>query len=207
MKEDTHLVSLIVIFFIGWIIGSVLEERFPSIQITDLITATATFAAAFAAWYSAKIAINASDHAHEVELRSLLRDLNNTLQRIISETMRIGTLKTNVIRSQNELSMHMGQYGGTKQDSLNEGTEKSYANVIRFQQEARQLLEEQKPLREKNEKELTDLLLKHEGHLTQILRVKETLKEDLESFESENRVHREVAIKNITNSSSGTVNP
>ena len=151
--------------------------------------------AAVAAFRSAGTAKEAAKHAQQVEHRELVRDVIAAAQNTIAETMRVDDISNKLKMGYRELSIFTGQLGGSRGKAHTGEVEKKQQQVIPLQQEAIKLLEDKKSLREKEESELTDELVKYEGYVIQVRRVKEKLELDLASVERENQTFRENAIK------------
>jgi len=163
--------------------------------IGGIIGAVAALFAAGAAFRSAGIAKDAADNAQLVEHRGLVRDVVSILQAVVAETMRVDDLANKLKQGYRELSTHAGQTGGSREKSFVSQVEEKQSGVTVFHQQALKLLDDLKTLRELPEEELSNLLIEHEGYLTQTRRVKEKLVHDFDQLESENRAYRERAIQ------------
>lgn len=152
--------------------------------------------AAFAAFRSAGTAKDAANRAQQVEHRELMRDVVSAAQSVIAESLRIDDISNKLKMGYRTLFTFAGQTGGSRQEVLTAEVEKKQQGVIPLQQEAMKLLEDKKTLRIKPEEELTDELVKFEGYLIQIRRVKEKLNHDLTEVERDNQTYREKAINN-----------
>ena len=151
--------------------------------------------AAVAAFRSAGAAKEAAKHAQQVEHRELVRDVIAAAQNTIAETMRVDDICNRLKMGYRDLSIFTGQTGGSREKVHIDEVEKKQKQVIPPQQEALKLLEDKKLLLDKEESALTDELVKFEGYVIQVRRVKEKLEQDLISLERENQTFRENAIK------------
>ena len=149
-----------------------------------LIGAVGGLFAAVAAFRSAGTAKEAAKHAQQVEHRELVRDLVAILQSIVAETMRVDDLANKLKTSYESLEIIHGESGKDRARVLIGALKRKQSGIGDFQQNARNYLEGVKSLRSTPEEELTSLVLKHDGYLIQIRRVKEKFEEDLVSFAS-----------------------
>ena len=151
--------------------------------------------AAIAAFRSAGIAKSAAAHAQQVEHRSLVRDVTAAAQSVIAESLRVDDLSNNLKRACRDLSVFVGQTGGSREKVHIEDVEKKQGEILPLQKEAMDSLENRESLRAMSYEELTELLIKFEGYLIQIRRIKEKLDQELASVDQQNQLFREKSIK------------
>ena len=175
----------------------VLDQTTLSIisAIGGLVAAVGGLFAAVAAFRSAGTAKEAASHAKEIEHRALVRDVLSAAQNIIAETMRVDDLANKLKKGYSDLAMFSGQFGGSRQKTFTKEIEIKQQSVIPLQQESIKAIDEQKQLRELDESNLTNLLIKYEGQLIQARRVKEKLSLELASVDQQNQTYIENRIK------------
>ena len=160
-----------------------------------LIAAAGGLFAAVAAFRSAGTAKEAAAHAKQIEHRAVVRDVLSVAQNIIAETMRVDDIGNKLKKGYSDLAMFSGQHGGSRKKVLTEEVEKKQKGIIPFQQEALKTIDEQEHLRALEESQLTNRLIKYEGQLIQVRRVKEKLNHELTSVDQQNNTYRENVIK------------
>jgi hypothetical protein len=144
--------------------------------------------AAFAAFRSAVIAQNASEHAQKVERRSLYREVVSTVHAVIAESVRVDELANRLRGAYGTLFTFVGRgTDGSAETQLLEGVENKQSEVDELQQKALERLRDRKSLAGMAEEDLTELLTTYDGHLIQIRRIRETLSHDLASVELQNQ--------------------
>lgn len=148
----------------------------------NFVSTAGALLSAGAAFCSALIAKNATDHAKSIHHRELVRDVIKILHTIVSETVKAESLLMDLLREQDELVKHPGLLDGDKLKKDPTEIEAKRNTFTKFQQEALNYLENIQSLSNKSDEDLTNILVTHEGYLIHLKRVKDSIKEDLSSI-------------------------
>jgi len=158
--------------------------------VTGLIGAIAGLYAAFTAYRSAGMAKSAAKHAQETDRRGLAREVSSITNKIVAESVRVDDIANKLKQSYRALAVFNGQTNGSRPELFIESVADQQKHIVPLQQEAIDLLDKRDVFRKFSEEELTQLLLKIEGNLLHIRRVKEKFMLDLESVERDIQTFR-----------------
>jgi hypothetical protein len=156
-----------------------------------LLAIAASVWAARAAHQSALTAQAAAQHAEQVDRRGLLRDLSTAAHRLVAEALQINSLIEELKTEYRLAATSAGQSGSSREKLLIQRADGKQKEVFPLQEDAQKLIEERGLLGATTEAELTQMLLKFDGYLVQVLRVKEGLQRELATTAGDNRIHRE----------------
>jgi len=159
--------------------------------IAALVAVAGGIWAARAAHQSALSAQAAAQRAEQVDRRGLLRDLSTAAHRLVAESLQINSLIEELKTEYRLAATSAGQSGSSREKLLIQRAEAKQKEVSPLQDDAQKLLEERALLGDTSEAELTQMLLKFDGYLVQVLRVKEGLQRELAATAGDNRIHRE----------------
>lgn len=159
-------------------------------SILSLFAAIGGVLAAGAAWRSASSASRALGHAEDVEHRSLLREINSTLQQIIAEGMSVNELCETLKLDYKQLFSFPNRGGsGLEQKSI-DAVESRQIKVGALQGKALKFMEKREHLGDKTAKELTDILVAKESCLRHIAREKEALTREMHDIRQQVQEYR-----------------
>jgi hypothetical protein len=172
-------------------------------QIITLILAVAGVLVAagcvWASWNAHRSALTAQEvarHAEKIERRGLLRELIVTAHRVIAESSQIGLLVEDLKAEYRVLASFSGQAGGSREKLLIQRAESKHKELSSLRDEAQKLVEQRAQLFHASE--LTQVLLKFDGFLVQVLRIKDTVEREIAAVAGDNRLHRGRQIKALS---------
>ncbi len=163
--------------------------------IVAVASAIGSVVAAFAAWRAASIAKNATAHAEKVERGRLEREVALICNKVVAASMRVDGLSNDLKLGYQSLFTFAGQTGGSRQQMYTKEIEKTQGGVGHMQGEARAILEDRATLKAKTDDALAQDVIKIEGYLVQLERVKEKFTRELDSVAADNRIYRERALR------------
>ncbi len=142
--------------------------------IVAVASAVGSVVAALAAWRAASIAKDATSHAEKVERGRLEREVSLICNKVVAASMRVDGLAHDLKMEYQTLFTFAGQGGGSgsRQEVYVKEIEKAQSGVGHMQGEARATLEDRAALKTKTDDELAQDLVKVEGYLVQLERVK-----------------------------------
>jgi hypothetical protein len=88
------------------------------------------------------------------------------------------------------LASFSGQTGGSRERLLIQRAELTQKELSSLRDEAQNLVEQRTRLFNASEEELTQALLKFDGFLVQVLRIKDTVEREIAAVAGDNRLHR-----------------
>lgn len=159
--------------------------------IAGLLAIAGSVWAARAAHQSALTAQAAAQRAEQVDRRSLLRDLSTAAHRLVAESLQINSLIEELKTEYRVAATSAGQSGSSREKLLIQRADAKQKEVSPLQENAQKLIEERALLGDTSEAELTQMLLKFDGYLVEVLRVRESLQRELAATAGDNRIHRE----------------
>ncbi len=160
--------------------------------ITGLVAATGGVWAARTAYRSAVAAQEAVRQSEKNDRRGLLRSLNRTAHRDVTETLQIGSLVEDLKTEYRLLAASSGQAGGSREKLLVQQAETKQKEVTPLQDEAIKLIEKRAQLGgDASEEDLTLSLSNLDGYLIQVLRIRNSLERELAATTGDNRIQSE----------------
>lgn len=169
--------------------------------IAGLIAAIGGLWAARAAQRSAVTAQEAARHVQSVERRGVLRDLIAAAHGVIAESIQVNSLVEEVGSEIRTLAIYTGNLGGSSEKLVIEKAETKRSEILPLQEEAQKLVEGHALLTDASEEDLTQALIKFEGYVVRVRRVKDDLEREVVQLTSQNRVHYENRINALNRSS------
>ena len=164
--------------------------------ITLILAVAGVLAAAgclWASWNAHRSALTAQEvakHAEKIERRGLLRELIVTAHRVIAESSQMALLVEDLKAEYRVLASFSGQTGGSRERLLIRRAESKQTELSSLREEAQNLVERRTELFHASEEELTQALLKFDGVLVQVLRIKDTVEREIAAVAGDNRLHR-----------------
>ena len=164
--------------------------------ITLILAVAGVLAAAgclWASWNAHRSALTAQEvarHAEKIERRGLLRELMVTAHRVIAESSQMALLVEDLKAEYRVLASFSGQSGGSRERLLLQRAESKQKELSSLREEAQTLVEQRAELFNASEEELTQALLKFDGFLVQVLRIKDTVEREIAAVAGDNRLHR-----------------
>ncbi|MGN6731796.1 MAG: hypothetical protein ACTHMB_07465 [Candidatus Binatia bacterium] len=147
----------------------------------------------WASWNAYRAALTAREvakHAENIERRGLLRELMVTAHRVIAESSQMGLLAEDLKAEYRVLASFSGQTGGSRERLLIQRAELTQKELSSLRDEAQNLVEQRTRFFNASEEELTQALLKFDGFLVQVLRIKDTVEREIAAVAGDNRLHR-----------------
>jgi cell division septum initiation protein DivIVA len=164
--------------------------------ITLILAVAGVLAAAgclWASWNAHRSALTAQEvarHAEKIERRGLLRELIVTAHRVIAESSQMALLVEDLKAEYRVLASFSGQTGGYRERLLIRRAESKQTELSSLREEAQSLVQRRTELFNASEEELTQALLKFDGFLVQVLRIKDTVEREIAAVAGDNRLHR-----------------
>lgn len=155
----------------------------------------------WACWNVQRAALAAqafAEHAEKAERRALLRELMVAVHRVIAESSQMGLLVEDLKSEYRVLANFSGQAGGSREKLLIQRVESKQKELLPFYEEAQKLVEERTVLFNASEEELTQVLIRFDGFLAQVLRIKDNLQREIAAVAGDNRIHRGRQIKTLS---------
>ena len=168
-----------------------LQETIILILAVALVLAAA--GCLWASWNAHRAALAAQEvakHAENIERRGVLRELMVTAHRVIAESSQMGLLVEDLKAEYRVLASFSGQTGGSRERLLIQRAESTQKELSSLRDEAQNLVEQRTQLFNASEEELTQALLKFDGFLVQVLRIKDTVEREIAAVAGDNRLHR-----------------
>lgn len=155
----------------------------------DYLLASAAVLSAFASVISAWLALRSNRSAEKKDRESRIRELSLIAHRVVAATMRVDDLANQLKLAYQNLFTFAGQGAGSSRLELyTTGIERKQEGIVPMQHAARETLEG--GVDTLSDDQINERLLKLEGHLAHLDRVREKFHFDLASVESEIRSHR-----------------
>ncbi len=154
----------------------------------------------WACWNMQRAALAAqafAKHAEKAERRALLRELMVAAHRVIAESSQMGLLVEELKAEYRVLANLSGQAGGSREKLLVQRVESKQKELLPMCEEAQKLVEQRTELLNASEEQLTQTLIRFDGFLAQVLRIKDTLQREVAAVAGDNRIHRGRRLKTL----------
>jgi hypothetical protein len=144
---------------------------------------------------SARAAACSAKHAQDVDRRGQRRDVVGTAHSVVAEARRVEDLGTKLTLAYQTLGVFSRASKSSSLEFHLDELDKLKQEVTPLKEEAEKYITDQTALLGLSEEDLTSLMVKLYGHLTQVRIVKEKFDSDLKNVESQNATFREQVIR------------
>ena len=152
----------------------------------------------FCTFGSASAASNAVNQAIRHERRALVRQLVVSAHGVISEEARIAAVADELKLQYSTLFAFSGQgSSSSRQKMYVDRAEQKKHEANTLQLEANKLIEEAKALGDASDDDLTQALLKFDGHLVRVKSIREQLQREIDSVAQQNLLYRDKALSQM----------
>ncbi len=154
-------------------------------MIINLTLAATAVLSAIAAVVSAVLALKANRNTSKGERERHIRELSALANRVLATSMRCDGLANDLRRAYRSSASLAGGYGGSRQKLVEDSVNQTQSSIGEMQAAARAVLESD--IRQLADDALADHVMKLDGHLTHLERVREKFMLDLASAQAEAR--------------------